>query len=320
MRALNHEQARYYLDIGREQLADPDQTRLDSHLADCAACRRYAEDSAAFQGRLVEMMHARWDGYSPDPAVKVRVQARLRQRIRPKQWFNFAASAAASAILVGMVVLLSWLAWQTRPLPTAPATPALAPTTVPQLPVPASGDWPVLPGLATFGDTVKLLGFNLARDSLNPDDMAEITLYWQLRPNTATYSVFLHLLDADQQIWSQVDRPLSEECQTTQGEFTPGLWAGCYALPVTAPPGTYQLAVGIYDAADGQRLTTETGQVELALTTIQVGTSPIESPPPSPAPTAAPTPTPFPTSARRTSVNSAELTLVVFLTKVDRLE
>jgi hypothetical protein len=121
-------------------------------------------------------------------------------------------------------------------------------------------------------------------------------LYWQTRADNPTFMVFAHLLSADGRPAVQVDAPLAASTCSTSAKYSVGVTATCLSVPLPQQlaPGPYQLVAGVYDQASGQRLATKTGQVELALTTIQVGALPVESLPPSPTPTSAPTPTPFP--------------------------
>jgi hypothetical protein len=71
-----------------------------------------------------------------------------------------------------------------------------------------------------------------------------------------SYTVFTHLLDAKRQIWGQMDSiPLRGEAPTTG--WIPGeIITDSYDLVMepAAPPGSYTVEVGMYDATTGQRL------------------------------------------------------------------
>jgi hypothetical protein len=106
---------------------------------------------------------------------------------------------------------------------------------------------------ATFGEQVKLLGYDLARDAAQ----LHLTLYWQAtQPMSTAYTAFVHLFDpTTETIVSQVDvKPLDGLYPTNwwrSGEIV----ADQMSLPLAGvPAGSYFLAVGLYNASDGTRL------------------------------------------------------------------
>lgn len=114
-----------------------------------------------------------------------------------------------------------------------------------------------------LGQSIRLLGYELAQDTVQPGGVVDLTLYWQAeQPVTARYKVFTHLLGEvwnasnGNFIWGQADsEPLNGEAPTTT--WTPGaVIADRYAIPVAmdAPPGLYRLEAGLYGLVDGQRL------------------------------------------------------------------
>ncbi len=295
MSAQQHEQARYYLHIGHDQLNRREQAALDTHLAECAVCRAYATDLAGNQERLVRAMDVRWGRYSPSPDLGARVSTRLQRRIRQRQVVNLVGAAVEGALVV-LVIVLGWvLVRQAQWSPVVPASPPATATPQPPPPATDDGGWAALPGLATFGEELKLLDFALPASSLPPGATAEMVLYWQTPTDNPAFMVFAHLLDADGRPVVQVDAPLSD------GACSAGIAATCLSIPLPEQlaPGPYQLVVGVYDEDSGQRLTTETGQAELALTTIQISPLPIESLPSSP------TPFPIPPSCPVTLANGS---------------
>ncbi len=297
MSAPSHEQIRIYLHLGREQLQAQEQIALDAHLAGCAACRVYAAEVSVLQGQLTRLMRARWNYYRPDPQVNENVRPRLRRKVRQQQLLSFAGSVTATVMLILLATTLGWLTWRTRPVPATPASSIVTlATSESQPPAPGAGVWPAPPGLAIFSDTVKLLGFTLANDSLVPNGMAQVTLYWQTHQNTTTYSVFAHILDENSNLVAQTDMPLNSGTCQDFSRVSPGMFTACLSIPLPLPPGQYQLAVGVYDQASGQRLTTPGGRETFLLTTIQVAPLPDATPTPLPVPTptSAPTPTPLP--------------------------
>ena len=109
-----------------------------------------------------------------------------------------------------------------------------------------------------------------------PGEDVRVTLYWLgSRHPDKDYKVFVHLRDlADQQMISQHDSdPVYGFTPMTRWE--PGeLMADEHLLPLSAdtPPGTYQLWVGMYDPATGERLTRADapGQDRLPIGTVTV--------------------------------------------------
>ena len=102
----------------------------------------------------------------------------------------------------------------------------------------------------TFGDAIRLAGYDAALDALKPGGAAEITLQWQpITRLDADYTSFIHLVNANGDKIAQSDhRP--------GGVFYPtSLWkpgetlidSHTLALPADLGPGPYTLLVGLYD-------------------------------------------------------------------------
>ncbi len=155
------------------------------------------------------------------------------------------------AALVGMQLALTLalaLAWQ----------PVRAVAVVAQRPSPTV----IAPETTTdilFGDALRLTGYTVQQDEAALD----VTLFWRgergvLRP----YTVFNHLLNEQGELVAQQDN------WPVNGQWPPTCWqAGetvvdhyTIPLPDDLPPGVYTLLTGWYDAADGRRLLTPTGQ------------------------------------------------------------
>jgi 4-amino-4-deoxy-L-arabinose transferase-like glycosyltransferase len=110
---------------------------------------------------------------------------------------------------------------------------------------------------ARLGDGVLFLGYDLSSEDVKPGDTLHLTLYWQaLSEMQVSYTVFTHLLDAEERVWGQTDSmPLRGEAPTTSwvsGEVI----ADEYDITEDAgvPPGDYAIEIGMYDASTGQRL------------------------------------------------------------------
>jgi hypothetical protein len=154
---------------------------------------------------------------------------------------------------------------------------------------------------ARLGDSIVLIGYDLDIDfyqvgitrtvtaltdnpirltlpkrSYQPDETIAITLYWQsLHPVAQDYTVYTHLVDGSGRLWGQADsQPLTGSYPTSRwdaGEVV----ADEYRLRIDskAPPGNYQIKVGMYLLATMQRLpvTTPVGPTdEIALQQVRI--------------------------------------------------
>jgi hypothetical protein len=115
---------------------------------------------------------------------------------------------------------------------------------------------------ATWKDSIGLLGYDLDRDVGPAGDSVQVTLtYRGLKRMEQRYTVFLHLLgsqdpDTGSLAWAQDD---SEPCR---GFYPTSSWHEGeividrleLTIPLDAPPGQYDLAMGFYDVWTGERL------------------------------------------------------------------
>jgi hypothetical protein len=109
------------------------------------------------------------------------------------------------------------------------------------------------PSDARFGDVAQLAGYDLVQDGR----MLRLVLYWRALASTSTaYTVFIHALDSENTLRAQSDHiPGTGAFPTTswvKDEYIADLHI--IQIPVNAPPGEYQFAVGLYDATSGTRL------------------------------------------------------------------
>lgn len=112
---------------------------------------------------------------------------------------------------------------------------------------------------AIFGESVELIGY----DREDHDQMLSLTLYWRsLRPLPVNYDVFIHVMDAEGAIISQVDR------EPVGGLAPTGLWQtgdivrDDYRLNVPDMPGpAWSVQVGLYERHTGIRLRTDAGEL-----------------------------------------------------------
>ena len=118
--------------------------------------------------------------------------------------------------------------------------------------------WPVPIELkATWGQSIRLLGYEPFPTRVAPGDRLTLTVYWQaLSAMQESYTVFVHLLDENQLIHGQIDSvPGRGTLPTTS--WIPGEYLqDTYSFPVKADAreGTYRLEIGIYHSQTGQRL------------------------------------------------------------------
>jgi 4-amino-4-deoxy-L-arabinose transferase-like glycosyltransferase len=108
------------------------------------------------------------------------------------------------------------------------------------------------PLTARFGEVVSLLGYNLEEDEIAPGDVLHLTLYWQARREMDfSYTVFVHLLDAQNRIWGQRDSVPDRGQYPTMGWLEGEVVEDEYEIPVdpATRSGDYLIEVGLYDAA-----------------------------------------------------------------------
>lgn len=126
-----------------------------------------------------------------------------------------------------------------------------------------------------LGDAIHFIGYDLPTLNLKPNETLNVKLYWRAeRPIEKSYTVFVQLVGAfnprkNNPLWGQVDRAPSPPTNA----WLPGeIIADAYRIVVDAdaPPGTYTLIVGMYDAATGARLVVEGGGDNIAIGEIQV--------------------------------------------------
>jgi hypothetical protein len=110
---------------------------------------------------------------------------------------------------------------------------------------------------ADLGDQVEFHGYSLESAQVEPGSVLRLTLYWQARQRTTvSYTVFTHLLGEDGSMWGQKDNMPVKGTYPTTGWVEGEAITDEYEIAVSsdAPPSTYQIEVGMYDAATGQRL------------------------------------------------------------------
>ena len=113
-----------------------------------------------------------------------------------------------------------------------------------------------------LGDTIRLLGYDLAPQAVHPGETFNLTLYWQAQDTPdGNYKVFNHLIGADGFVAGQQDG-LPGGSVVLSGEWLPGeVVVDRYDILVAdeAPAGEYVLYTGMYRADDGWRMPAEDG-------------------------------------------------------------
>jgi 4-amino-4-deoxy-L-arabinose transferase-like glycosyltransferase len=116
---------------------------------------------------------------------------------------------------------------------------------------------PRQPLSARFGDFAEFVGFDAAQDHARPGDPVHVTLYWRAAATPSQdYVVFVHLLDAAEQVRGQIDAPPAGGSAPTRS-WLPGEVIRderTFAVARDAPPGTYRFEVGLYRPDTGQRV------------------------------------------------------------------
>ena len=137
---------------------------------------------------------------------------------------------------------------------------------------------------ANLGHKVRLLGFDLDREVVEPGDAFVLTLYWQAMEETdADYHVFVHV-EKEGRIWGQKDGvPACGNRPTYRWE--PGeIVVDRYSVLIKpdTPPGRYPILVGMYNFYSMQRLGVfdERGEPQgdaILLTELSIGGQPFTS-------------------------------------------
>ncbi|MBC7258203.1 MAG: glycosyltransferase family 39 protein [Chloroflexi bacterium] len=106
---------------------------------------------------------------------------------------------------------------------------------------------------ARFDIYAELYGADVEPTTVAAGEPIRVTLYWLAREEVPkSYTVFVHLIDAENRIWAQQDSIPQGGNRPTTG-WLPGEYiADQYTLYVKpdTPPGEYWIEVGLYDAGD----------------------------------------------------------------------
>jgi hypothetical protein len=118
---------------------------------------------------------------------------------------------------------------------------------------------------ATYGNNATLVGLDPETTALSPGDTLHTRLYWRAETEfEQDYTAFLQLIGPDGVLHGQVDQTPGAGQYPTTG-WLPGEYiADEYAVTLSpdAPPGAYQLAIGLYYPTTGQRLLVTSGNCQ----------------------------------------------------------
>jgi hypothetical protein len=109
----------------------------------------------------------------------------------------------------------------------------------------------------TFEERIHLLGYGISRRTVSPGESIPLTLYWEAGgPTERDYTLFVHLIGSEGGLVGQVDRIPGNGTAPTSSWAEGQVIVDEVALPTapSAETGLFQIAIGFYDAAYGERL------------------------------------------------------------------
>jgi hypothetical protein len=111
---------------------------------------------------------------------------------------------------------------------------------------------------ASFNGQALLVGLDASANQVAPGQALQARLYWQAKAEfDQNYTAFVHLIGPDGRLYGQLDHIPGNGAFPTTGWLTGEYLVDDYSISLSpeAPPGDYQLAIGLYNSATGQRLT-----------------------------------------------------------------
>ncbi|HEX9371882.1 MAG TPA: hypothetical protein VF897_12790 [Roseiflexaceae bacterium] len=195
----------------------------------------------AWQGRLL---------FPALPAIAILMAIGLgRWAMGDGRWARRLAPLASRLLPIALAAIAAWL-------PFGVIRPAYPFHTLPEREALARLGTPIYGRYGQFREPgAELLGWQVA-ETARPGGTLDLTLMWHARARqNRDWSVFVHLVDADERIVAQDNRPPQD------GAFPMTQWvAGDWiedrhpiTLPADLAPGTYALHVGLFDPRAGDR-------------------------------------------------------------------
>lgn len=108
-----------------------------------------------------------------------------------------------------------------------------------------------------FGNQIALIGYAMEGRAVRPGEEIHLTLYWEaLAEMEKDYTVFTHVIGERDRIWAQMDsQPQGGAAPTSTWSRGQVLMDEYHLLvELDTPPGVYDIEVGLYLAATGERL------------------------------------------------------------------
>jgi hypothetical protein len=122
----------------------------------------------------------------------------------------------------------------------------------------ATGDpLPLQPAEANLEGRLLLAGYGIEPEEPQAGEVIRLTLHWQATAEMESdYTVFVHILGPDGQIWGQRDSQPVGGTRPTSSWMAGEQILDNHALYLSpeAPPGEYRVVAGLYDGTSGERL------------------------------------------------------------------
>ncbi len=110
---------------------------------------------------------------------------------------------------------------------------------------------------ANFGGQTTLLGFDTETMQIKAGQSLKVRLYWRGETEfTEDYKSFVHFIGPDGLLYGQVDQTPGAGDFPTIGWLPNETITDAYSVPIAAnaPPGNYQIEIGLYNPNTGERL------------------------------------------------------------------
>jgi hypothetical protein len=112
-------------------------------------------------------------------------------------------------------------------------------------------------GPFVFDEQMDLVGYRLANNTARPGNYFRLLLYWEGRADVSgDYTVFVHLTDEEGQVLAQGDSAPAGGIYPTWAWIPGEVVEDEHLVPleIDVPPGTYHLAIGLYEVDTLRRL------------------------------------------------------------------
>jgi len=108
-----------------------------------------------------------------------------------------------------------------------------------------------------FDDRIELVAYKLANSRAKPGNYFRLILYWRAKTEVSSdYNVFVHLVDEEGQVYAQGDSAPASGIYPTWSWIRGEVVEDEHLVPMelNVPPGSYRLAVGLYELDSLSRL------------------------------------------------------------------